>query len=191
MLEGFNCKNVCWFIGTTEEGKLFDAFRSRFSPLHLVYLTKKEISKIIKISHNDLSENVCDSIAFYNSRLPRKALEFARYLKLKRNMDVDKSFDELCLEIASEDGVDEHGMHKTHLEILKAIKDLPVAKNRLASVVDKKIDELENYIMPVLLSSTKDQGNLVRVTNKGYAITADGLLELKKRGISYEHRSDT
>ena len=113
------------------------------------------------------------------------------YLKLKKNMDVDKSFDELCLEIASEDGVDEHGMHKTHLEILKAIKDLPVAKNRLASVVDKKIDELENYIMPVLLSSTKDQGNLVRVTNKGYAITTDGLLELKKRGISYEHRSDT
>jgi len=189
--EVFDCKNVCWFIGTTEEGKLFDAFRSRFSPLHLVYLTKKEISKIIKISHDDLSENVCDSIAFYNSRLPRKALEFARYLKLKRNMDIDKSFDELCLEIAKEDGVDEHGMHKTHLEILKAIKDQPVAKNRLASIVDKKIDELENYIMPVLLSSTKDQGNLVRVTNKGYGITADGLLELKKRGISYEHRSDT
>lgn len=181
--EIFDCKQVCWFIGTTEEGQLFDAFRSRFSPLQLKYLTKKEISKIIKISHSDLDESVCDLIAFYNSRLPRKALEFARYLKLKKNMQQDVGYDVLCCEIAKEEGIDEHGMSLVHLEVLKALKDTPVAKNRLANTISKKIEEVENYIMPLLLSNTDDQASMVKVTNKGYEITASGLNELKKRGI--------
>lgn len=181
--EMFDCSNVCWFIGTTEEGQLFDAFRSRFSPLQLNYLTKKEISKIIKISHSDLDENVCDLISFYNSRMPRKALEFTRYLKLKKNMQPELSYEDLCHEIAKEEGIDEHGMSVVHLNVLKALKDAPVAKNRLTTLIGKKIEEVENYIMPVLLSSTEDQASMVRVTNKGYEITANGTNELKKRGL--------
>lgn len=181
--EVYDCKNVCWFIGTTEEGQLFDAFRSRFSPLQLNYLTKKEISQIIKNAHDDLDEKVCDLIAFYNSRLPRKALEFARYIKLKKNMQPETSYADLCREIAREDGIDEHGMSAVHLSVLKALKDAPVAKNRLTTLIGKKIEEVENYIMPVLLSSTEDQASMVRVTNKGYEITATGTNELKKRGL--------
>lgn len=182
--EVYNCKRICWFIGTTEEGQLFDAFRSRFSPLQLSYLTKKEISRIIKISHRELDESVCDLISFYNSRLPRKALEFARYLKLKKNMQQDIGYEELCREIALEEGIDEQGMNIVHLNVLKALKDLPVAKNRLANTIGKKIEELENYIMPILLSSTDDQECMVRVTNKGYEITATGMNELRKRGLA-------
>lgn len=180
----YDCSNVCWFIGTTEEGQLFDAFRSRFSPLQLTYLTKPEISRIIKISHDDLDESVCDMIAFYNSRMPRKALEFTRYLKLKKNMQPETSYEDLCREIAAEEGIDELGMSKVHLGVLKSLKDNPVAKNRLATMIGKKVEEIENYIMPFLLGSTEDQESCVRVTNKGYEITANGMNELKKRGMA-------
>lgn len=180
----YDCKNICWFIGTTEEGQLFDAFRSRFSPLQLTYLTKKEISKIIKNAHDELDENVCDLISFYNSRLPRKALEFARYLKLKKKMQPEADYEALCKEIALEEGIDEQGMNIVHLNVLKALKETPVAKNRLTTLIGKKIEELENYIMPILLSSTEDQASMVRVTNKGYEITANGMNELKKRGLA-------
>lgn len=182
--EVYDCRNICWFIGTTEEGQLFDAFRSRFSPLQLNYLTRKEISRIIKNVHGDFDDNVCDLISFYNSRLPRKALEFARYLKLKKNMQPEVSYEDLCKEIALEEGIDEQGMNIVHLSVLKALKDTPVAKNRLTTLIGKKIDEVENYIMPVLLSSTEDQASMVRVTNKGYEITANGMNELRKRGLA-------
>ena len=81
-----NCKNVCWMIATTDEGMLFDAFRSRFSPLVLTYLNDNEISKIIKLSNPEIPYNACDLIAYYNSRVPRKALEFARFVKMQYKM---------------------------------------------------------------------------------------------------------
>lgn len=81
-----NCKNVCWMIATTDEGMLFDAFRSRFSPLVLTYLNDSDISKIIKLANPDVPYNACDLIAYYNSRVPRKALEFARFVKMKYKM---------------------------------------------------------------------------------------------------------
>ena len=74
-------------------------------------------------------------------------------------------------------------MSAVHLSVLKALKDAPVAKNRLTTLIGKKIEEVENYIMPVLLSSTEDQASMVRVTNKGFEITATGTNELKKRGL--------
>lgn len=81
-----NCKSVCWMIATTDEGMLFDAFRSRFSPLVLTYLNDSDISKIIKLANPDVPYNACDLIAYYNSRVPRKALEFARFVKMKYKM---------------------------------------------------------------------------------------------------------
>jgi hypothetical protein len=52
----------------------------------LTYLTDKEISTIVKKAHSDLPDTACDLIAYYNSRVPRKALEFARYVKLQFQM---------------------------------------------------------------------------------------------------------
>ena len=41
-----NCRKACWIIATTDIGKVFDAFKSRFSNIELQYLTKKEISQV-------------------------------------------------------------------------------------------------------------------------------------------------
>lgn len=177
-----NCFNVCWMIATTDEGKLFDAFRSRFSPVMLTYLSKPEVAKIVKLSHPDLSDEVCDLVAHYNGRIPRKALEFARYMKLIRNMKPDVSWKDIAAEVAHDEGIDEFGMSHVHLNILRALAKGPVAKNRIVNVVGRKNEEVERYIMPVLLTATSDQPALVTVTSKGYTLTEAGFLELSKRG---------
>lgn len=179
-----NCYNVCWMIATTDEGQLFDAFRTRFSPVELRYLTKAEVAKIIKLAHPDLSDEVCQLVAHYNSRIVRKALEFARYMKLLKNMEPGRTWAEVASDVARSEGIDEHGMSKVHLHILKHLGQKgPVAKNRMVHVVGKKKEEVERYIMPWLLTETPDQPAFVTVTSKGYAITDAGLAELDKRGI--------
>jgi len=178
-----DCYNVCWMIATTDEGKLFDAFRSRFSPIMLTYLSKLEVAKIVRLSHPDLSSDVCELIAHYNSRVPRKALEFARYMKLIRNMKPTISWEEIAVEVASDEGIDEYGMSHVHLSILRALAGGPVAKNRIVNVTGRKQEEVERYIMPVLLTATPDQAAYVTVTSQGYVLTSAGAEELRKRGI--------
>jgi Holliday junction resolvasome RuvABC ATP-dependent DNA helicase subunit len=180
-----NCYNVCWMLATTDEGTLFDAFRTRFSPVNLTYLTKAEIAKIIGLANPDFDEEVCKLVARYNGRIPRKALEFARYMKMVRNMNPSRSWADVAAEVASDEGIDEFGMPKQHLMILKALGQAPIAKNRLMNVVGVKNEELERFIMPQLLTATEDMPAVVVVTNKGYTITAAGLAELDKRGIKH------
>jgi len=177
-----NTFNVCWMIATTDEGKLFDAFRSRFSPVNLTYLTKAEVAKIVGMSHPDLPSEVCGLVAHYNGRVPRKALEFARYMKLIRNMKPELTWEQVAAEVAQDEGIDEFGMSKVHLDILRALSKGPIAKNRIVNVVGRKNEEVERYIMPVLLASTDDQPAMVTVTAKGYTLTPAGFVELEKRG---------
>lgn len=181
-----NCYNVCWMIATTDEGRLFDAFRTRFSPVNLKYLTKPEIAKIIKMANPDMPQNVCELVAHYNSRVPRKALEFARYMKLVKQMNPGREWSDVANEVAEDEGVDKLGMHETHLRILTRLGTGPVAQNRMVTVAGRKKEEVERFIMPWLLSDSEDQPAMVQVTSKGYTITPAGLLELEKRGI--EHR---
>ena len=179
-----NCYNVCWMIATTDEGQLFDAFRTRFSPVELRYLTRAEVARIVKLSHPDLPDDVCDLVAHFNSRIVRKALEFARYMKLLKNMEPGRSWQDVATEVARNEGIDEHGMNKVHLHILKTLGQKgPIAKNRMVHVVGKKKEEVERYIMPWLLTETPDQSAFVTVTAKGYAITDAGLAELDRRGV--------
>lgn len=181
-----NCHNVCWIIATTDEGRLFDALRTRFSPVNLKYLSKADITKIVKLSHPDFDGETAALVSHYNSRIPRKALEFARYMKLVQQMDAGRPWAEVAREVAQDEGIDEHGMHETHLRILKALGQGPVAANRIVNVAGAKKEEVERYIMPWLLTQTDDQEPLVGVSNKGYTITPSGLLELDKRGIPHK-----
>jgi Holliday junction resolvasome RuvABC ATP-dependent DNA helicase subunit len=114
-----NCFNACWMLATTDEGKLFDAFRTRFSPVNLKYLPKSDIAKIVQLANPDFSDDVCKLVAHYNSRVPRKALEFARYVKLVHQMEGGE-WAEVARRVAADEGIDEHGMHETHLAILRA-----------------------------------------------------------------------
>lgn len=178
-----NTQHITWFIATTDEGKLFDAFRTRFSPLVLQLLNKREVSRIVKLAHPELSQEVCDTVAHYNSRVPRKALEFARYMKMFKLMYRHLSWDAVAKQVALDEGIDEYGMHEVHLKILRALGQGPIARNRISLVAGRKEEEVEKFILPWLLVATDDQPALVNVKSKGYTITEAGLTELDKRGI--------
>ena len=180
-----NMEYATWMIATTDEGLLFDAFRTRFSPIYLKYLSQSEIAKIVKIKHPNFSDDICSKIAFYNSRIPRKALEFSRYVEMYQSMRADLMIDEVVDQVAEEEGIDEFGMHELHRKILFALKDGPIAKSRIEHVTGRKKEENERYIMPWLLMEVEDEPALVKVTPKGYALSDAGKKELEKR-IKFE-----
>lgn len=179
-----NTHNVTWMIATTDEGKLFDAFRTRFSPVVLKYLSKADVAKIVQLANPDLTPDVCKLVAHYNSRIPRKALEFARYMRLVKDMS-GGSWEEVARQVAEDEEIDEHGMQAVHLKIIRALGQGPIARNRIALVAGRKEEETEKFILPWLLTDTDDQPALVTVSSKGYTITEAGLLELELRGISH------
>lgn len=170
-----NCRNVCWMIATTDEGMLFDAFRSRFSPLYLTYLNKKEIGSIIKMNYSEIPLVDCELIAFYNSRVVRKALEFARYVKMVKAMYCDRDWSSVIKEVASDEGIDEFGVSKIHRSVLDALSNGAVPKSRMPIIVGRKKEEVELYVMPWLLADTEDGKALVTVSNKGYVLTDAGV----------------
>lgn len=181
--------HVTWMIATTDEGKLFEAFRTRFSPVVLSYLNKADIAKIVKLANKDLPVEVCELVSHYNSRIPRKALEFARYMRMVSAMQPTDSWDEIARQVATDEGIDEFGMQEVHLKILTALGQGPIAKNRIALIAGRKDEEVERNILPWLMIATDDQPALITVSGRGYTITDDGVKELEKRGI--EHRTTT
>lgn len=178
-----DCYAATWMIATTDEGKLFDAFRTRFSPVQLKYLTKAELSKIVQKAHGDLSPEVCELVAHYNSRVPRKALEFARYMKLVREMNTSLEWSEVAQQVAEDEGIDKFGMSEVHFKVLKSLATGPVAQSRMTTVTGRKIEEVEKFIMPWLMTETDDQPALVGVSRRGYVLTDAGREQLSLRGI--------
>ena len=130
-------------------------------------------------------------VAHYTGRVPRKALEFARYMKLIRQMKPGVSWEDVAREVAQDEGIDEFGMSGVHLKILKALKDGAIAKNRMVNVTGRKLEEVERYIMPILLTSTDDQPAMVEVLSRGYSLTEAGFAELVKRGEKIEKVSES
>lgn len=181
-----NTFNVTWIIATTDEGKLFDAFRTRFSPVVLKYLNKADVAKVVKMANPDLSDEVAALVAHYNSRITRKALEFARYMRLVKDMQAGMSWEQVAKQVAEDEGIDEHGMQDVHLKILRALGQGPIARNRITLVAGRKEEEVERFILPWLLTETDDQAAPITVTAKGYTITEAGLAELEKRGIHHK-----
>jgi len=181
-----NTFNVTWIIATTDEGKLFDAFRTRFSPVVLKYLNKADVAKVVKMANPDLSDEVCGLVAHYNSRITRKALEFARYMRLVKDMQADMTWEEVAKQVAGDEGIDEFGMQDVHLKILRALGQGPIARNRISLVAGRKDEEVERFILPWLLTETDDQPALITVTAKGFTITEAGIAELERRGIVHK-----
>ena len=182
-----NCFNACWIIATTDIGKVFDAFKSRFSTIELKYLSKKDISKIIKSNFPQLDEDACDLIAHYNPMIPRKALEFAKYVILYGNMEKEGSWEEICEKVAENEGIDKYGMHESNLALLKVLsKHKTVPMKRIPYFLNKKIEEIENYILPCLVNDTDEQPSLVSVTPRGLRLTEAGIQELIKRDLIEE-----
>lgn len=181
--------SATWLIATTDEGKLFDAFRTRFSPVHLNYLNKSEIASVVKLAHPDLDLATCELVAHYNSRVPRKALEFARYMKMVREMELTKSWEDIAKQVAHDEGIDEFGMHNLHLKVIRALANGSISQKRMPTVVGRKEEEVERFVMPWLMTETEDQPALVTMTSRGYALTDAGMEEIAKRDIPYKGMS--
>jgi Holliday junction resolvasome RuvABC ATP-dependent DNA helicase subunit len=179
--EIIDCFNVCWMIATTDCADLFDAFQNRFCEIKLRPYTRSEISDIIKVHNEDFEKDTCDLISKFEPRIPRKALEFARDVKMLKSIYVDRSPEDLVKIIAEENGLDESGLHKMHVQILKILSRKPTSRDRLATQLSIRTKELDSRIMPSLIADTPDLPALVGVSQQGYLLTQAGYDELKRR----------
>ncbi len=180
-----DCYYVHWIIATTDRGKLFDAFDTRFMKVSLKMYSKTDIAKIVKINNPDWNEEVCNLVAMYSSRIPRESLAFAKEMRLEHNMNPD-SWSRVAARVAEDNEIDQYGMTLQRLTILKALGKGPVASKRLPIIAGCKEEELEKFVIPWLLENTEDQKALVTVTSKGYTITESGLEELNRRSLLAE-----
>ena len=175
-----DCSNVCWIIATTERGKLFDAFDTRFTKIDLKLYSAEEIAQIVQLNNPDWDLDVCRLVAKYAGRVPREALAFAKEMRDEHEMYEDE-WSDVARVVAEDNGIDEFGMTYRRLDILKALGQGPIATARLADVAGCKKEELEKFIMPALLAAPA----LVKTSSRGYSITEAGLEELDKRGIDH------
>lgn len=181
-----NCKNIHWMIATTDRGKLFDAFDTRFTKCILNLYTKEEVAKIVQVHNPEWDLNTCRLVAHFCGRVPREALAFAREMQLEHNMNPYESWKTNAYAVAEDNEIDPLGMTYKRLAILKALGRGPVAEKRLPIIAGCKSEELEKFILPWLLATTDDQESLVTVSCKGYSITEAGLKELDVRRIPNE-----
>lgn len=178
-----NCRNVHWIIATTDRGRLFDAFDTRFTKINMSLYPKHIIAKIVQENY-DWNDEVCELVAHYTPRVPRESLAFAQQMKLVHKR-YPGSWADVARKVADYNDIDEFGMTFKRLAILKALGQGPVASKRLPVIVQVKPEELDRFILPWLLVSTEDQPSFVTVGSKGYTITAAGIEELDKRNIPY------
>jgi Holliday junction resolvasome RuvABC ATP-dependent DNA helicase subunit len=178
-----NTHNVLWMIATTDRGLLFDAFDSRFSKVSLELYTQEEIAQIVSLNFPEWNDQTCRLVAHYCGIIPRESLAFAHEMQLERNM-TPNSWDVVAAKVAEDNGIDPHGLAYQRLHIITSLgQNGPVSANRMQYVANCKEEELKSFVMPYLMTKTKDRPSLVTVTNKGYCVTEEGLMELDKRGI--------
>jgi Holliday junction resolvasome RuvABC ATP-dependent DNA helicase subunit len=183
-----DCSNVCWQLATTERGKLFEPFDTRFEKINLRLYTKDEVAQIISNKFPEWTQEICKNIANYCSRVPRESIAFAEMVKLAYAHNPGE-WEEVIARVAELKGIDPYGMTYKRLDILTALGQRPLSIDQLCTVAGCEQEELRKYILPWLKESTPDQKPYVVVTNRHY-ITDEGLAELDKRGISYKNREE-
>ena len=178
--------NVCWIIATTDRGRLFDAFDSRFSKVLLKPYSQGEIALIVHASKPEVPHEVCRLIARYSSQVTREAIDFATEVVHQKEM-TRSTWETAVEQIRIEQGIDELGMTRTRLEILKALGQRgPISLAKLQNVAKVKVEELERYTLPPLLEIGDDRDALIRSSSRGFWVTEAGLGELEKRQIPHK-----
>lgn len=185
---GVTCRmdtsNVTWTLATTDLGELFDAFVTRFTRITLLPYTLEEVARIVKVNNEGWSLDVCRLVAKFSGRIPREALAFAREMRIGKQSHL--SWEQVALQVADDNNIDEHGMSLQRLTILTALGQRGViARGRICDLIGVKEEELLKFIMPTLTMNSEDQPALVQVTGRGYCITRAGLAELDKRKIPH------
>lgn len=171
-----NFQKVTFIIATTERGKLFDAFDTRFTKIQLESYSLDEVAQIVKINNSDWDLNVCKKVATYNGLVPREAIEFAEEMRSFKHIFPNDSWEQIAKKVASARGIDEYGLTKQKLNVLIELNKKPLAMERLCKMICCKVEELEKFVMPSLLL----QG-FCTMTGRGYAITEEGVKQLEKR----------
>lgn len=179
-----DCKNVCWHFATTDLGKMFDAFITRFERVNLRLYTKEEIAQIIQRNNLDWDKSICMMVANYCNRIPRESLAFAELVRKAYKFNLT-TWEEAAAAVAKKKGIDEYGMTNQRLNVLRALGQRPLSVSQLCATVGCKEEELKKLILPWLLESTPDQNSYVSVTNRHH-ITKEGLSELDIRGINHK-----
>lgn len=177
-----DCRDVCWIVATTDRGLLFDAFDTRFVKINMLPYTLKQIAEIVNKAYPTWSLSICEEIAKYGGRNARETLALARDIELEGKMNGGVNIRTIGT-VREEHNIDKYGMTYQRVEILKALRNGPVAKQRLCYVAHCKLEELEKYILPVLETSTPDFGSCVAVCSRGCELTEQGIEELRKRGL--------
>ncbi len=172
-----NTRNIHWIIATTDRGRLFDAFDTRFTKVALAAYSLEETAAIVQTNHPDWPGEACLLAARYGPASPREAIQFAQEMHMERMVSPRSSWEKVAQVVASDNGIDEWGMSATRVSVLRAVASRPVAARRLASLVGVKEEELEAYVLPGL-------AGLVAVTGRGYALTPAGAEEAARRKIT-------
>lgn len=187
-----NTKNILWFLCTTNRGKLPKAFDSRFDKIFLKSYTLAQVATIVEKNFPDFPHEVCEKIATYSGRIPREALSFARKTQraaLRMGCDLMAAARE-CAERAE---IDEDGFTQKHLKIINLLyknRHTGMAAKRLADALEVHEDDLEEYIMPALMSSVETSNALVRVSTRGYDLTPQGIHMWNKKFLVKEMREE-
>jgi Holliday junction resolvasome RuvABC ATP-dependent DNA helicase subunit len=172
--------NICWVIATTDRGRLGTALDSRFVKATLKPYDQFEMALIVHRNRPGVPLEVCEKIALYCGRVAREALDFATEATSERKRAGCDWF-EAVEAIRKEHGIDEYGMPDVHMEILTALGNRgPISKSALRDIARCEIEELDEYILPIIRRS-----GLVQTTSRGVWITVAGLAELEKRGVEH------
>ena len=175
-----DCSNVLFIGATTSWGKLHPAFQTRFRRIDLVAPTAGEVAKIVQMNTKwDLE--TCKKVVFYGSSVPREALGFARTIErfAKR---AGKPVGECVAECAKREGIDQWGMKRQRIDILKSLSTAPdgLILRNLSSSVNMEGDEVAKHWLPPLMFN---KPSLVMEDGGRYLITEAGMGELRKRNL--------
>jgi Holliday junction resolvasome RuvABC ATP-dependent DNA helicase subunit len=180
-----DCRKVCWVIATTERGKLFGPFDSRFTKVELDMYGEEDIAQIVRVDHPTWNMSLCGLPARYCNRVPREALDFAKAMVQERDLN-GGDWEAVAARVAQSLKIDCYGMSRRRLNVLVALGQIgATSKGRLAHYAQCEEEELVKFQMPALVIATPQDPALVTVTPKGYAITRRGLEELERRGIPH------
>jgi Holliday junction resolvasome RuvABC ATP-dependent DNA helicase subunit len=175
-----DCKNIFWIFGTTHRGKIPPALDTRIQTIFLHPLNKKEVAQIVHNRYPMLSEEICDKLVQYGRSIPRQCLQFAIQV-IRRAERAGNDFLKACEQVATINGVNENGLNHHHINTLKILALNPnkgISLKKLASQIYVAEEDLDNYILPVLLKHNDDTKPLVSTDSRGVTITEVGLQTL-------------
>ena len=188
-----NMRQVCWVAATTERGRLFDAFEMRLSSaIEWQTATIDEIAHIVKVRIDAEVRNkelpfgmppeICQLVAKYR-RVPRMAIAFAKQVIQQKKMMSSDTWEEAVAQVARDNDIDEDGFSHKQINILTALGQRPIALNGLSGVAKCRLEQVERYELPLLMSYDNGGPFMSPVGGKGMAITEAGIEFLDRRGI--------